>query len=146
MSDQAPYIPPQGPPQVRLSPEIFQAMGEDGFYRMSRDFYTELEASSIRPLFPENMAEASKKQAMFLIQASGGPALYVRAHGPPRMRVRHLPFAIGQVERDIWRACFEKVLEHASDYGMPPQHLADFKEFLDGFSTWMMNRAPEGSS
>jgi len=144
MSQEAPYIPPQGPPQVRLSPEIFQAMGEDGFYRMSRDFYAELERSPIRGLFPEDMAEASKKQAMFLIQACGGPALYVRAYGPPRMRARHLPFAIGQAERDTWRACFEKVLERAPDYGMPQQHLAAFKEFLDGFSSWMMNRAPQG--
>ena len=40
--------------------------------------------------------------ALFLIGWLGGPDDNVRDHGHPRLRMRHMNFAIGDPERDAW--------------------------------------------
>src|ERR1039457_5020685 len=103
------YIPSGGPPQgPGPSPEIYPLMGEENIFKMMSDFYKELEKSTIRPLFPPNMEEASQKSAKFFVQVLGGPPLYVIDHGPSRMRARHIPFEIDEAARQVWLGCFEK--------------------------------------
>lgn len=138
------YSPPGGPPQGPLpSPEIYARLGQDGIFRMCRDFYAQLERSPIRPMFPPDMAAASEKLACFLVGLLGGPPLYQQRFGPPRMRARHLPFAIDQAARDAWLGAFLTVLEDAPEaYGFPPEHMEGFCAFLERFSLWMINRAP----
>jgi len=41
----------------------------------------------------------------------GGPQLFVEKFGHPRLRMRHLPFAIGESERDQWMLCMTQALE-----------------------------------
>lgn len=107
---------------------------------MLEDFYAELEASSIRPLFPEDMRAASRRSAAFFVQILGGPPLYSERYGPPRMRQKHEPFEIDSAARAVWLECFGRVLATAeARYGFPPEHLADFRAFLEGFSGWMVN-------
>jgi hemoglobin len=136
------YTPPGGPPQgPGPSREIYRLMGEENIFRMMSDFYKELAQSTIRGLFPPDMEEASKKSAMFFIGLLGGPPLYLEKFGSPRMRARHIPFQIDEQARQVWLACFDKVLEHADvKYQFPPQHLEGFKEFLKSFSGWMVNK------
>ena len=136
------YVPPEGPPQgPGPSPEIYPLMGEENIFKMLSDFYQELGKSSIRHLFPPDLVEASKKSAKFFVQVMGGPPLYVIDHGPPRMRARHMPFEIDEQARQVWLSCFEKILEDADrKYQFPLQHMTGFKEFLMGFSAWMVNK------
>jgi hemoglobin len=47
---------------------------------------------------------------MFLSGWLGGPNLYIERHGHPRLRGRHLPFAIGVAERDQWLACMDQAM------------------------------------
>ena len=137
------YVPPGGPPQgAGPSKEIYSRMGEENIFRMCEDFYRELEASPVRPLFPADMKEASAKVAAFLVGLTGGPALYHQRYGPPRMRARHLPFPIDEKARQIWIGCFKKVLEGAeAKYHFPREHMDGFIRFLEDFSAWMVNRA-----
>jgi hemoglobin len=117
-------------------------MGEANVFRMMSDFYKELEQSEIRHLFPADMEEASKKSALFFVTILGGPPLYLQEYGSPRMRARHLPFEIDESARQVWLRCFDKVLDGADvKYQFPLQHLAGFKNFLTGFSAWMVNKA-----
>ena len=116
-------------------------MGEANIFKMISDFYKELEKSQIRNLFPEDMEEASKKSAMFFVTVLGGPPLYFQKFGPPRMRARHLPFEIDEQARQVWLACFERVLEDADKkYNFPMQYMISFKDFLQNFSAWMVNK------
>jgi hemoglobin len=135
------FTPPGGPPQgPGPSREIYGLMGEENIFRMMSDFYKELEKSEIRGLFPPDMEEASKKSAMFFVGLLGGPPLYLEKFGSPRMRARHIPFQIDERARQVWLECFDKVLADAeAKYQFPPQHLQGFKEFLKGFSSWMVN-------
>jgi hemoglobin len=137
------YTPPDGPPQgPGPNPEIYWIMGEANVFRMMLDFYRELEKSEIRHLFPGDMEEASKKSALFFVTLLGGPPLYFQKHGPPRMRARHLPFEIDEPSRQEWLRCFDIVLEGAeTKYNFPAHHLQGFKDFLTGFSAWMVNKA-----
>jgi len=117
-------------------------MGEANICRMISDLYKELEKSEVRHLFPADMEEASRKSAAFFVGLLGGPPIYVEKYGSPRMRARHLPFEIDERARQIWLGCFERVLEGAdAKYEFPAEHLPGFKEFLKGFSTWMVNKA-----
>jgi hemoglobin len=137
------YTPPTGPPQgPGPNPAIYRVMGEANIFKMMSDFYKELEKSEIRPLFPADMEEASRKSALFFITVLGGPPLYFQTYGPPRMRARHLPFEIDEPARQVWLACFDRVLEGADmKYQFPMEHMQSFKDFLRSFSAWMVNKA-----
>ncbi|OAA21607.1 hemoglobin [Frankia sp. EI5c] len=57
----------------------------------------------LRPLYPEeDLAAAEERLRLFLIQYWGGPGTYSELRGHPRLRMRHVPFAIGPAERDAW--------------------------------------------
>jgi hemoglobin len=115
-------------------------MGEENIFKMMEDFYGELEQSSLRGLFPADMVAASQKSAAFFVGLLGGPPLYQQRYGSPMMRARHLPFAIDEAARQEWLACFERVLDQASQkYNFPTEHLPGFRAFLQGFSSWMVN-------
>jgi hemoglobin len=138
---QALYTPPINPAKVRQpGQEVYARMGEANIYRMLEDFYRELETSEVRDLFPEDMLSASQRSAAFFVQLLGGPPRYQELYGPPHLRARHLPFEITMAARDAWLACFERVLEAAPErYGFPAEHLPGFRQFLAGFSLWMVN-------
>lgn len=147
MNQRAIYIPPGGPP--RVSPpnqEIYEIMGEENIFAMLRDFYSELEHSTINGMFPkghDRMMEAADKSAAFFVSLLGGPPLYQQRYGNPMMRARHMPFPIDEPARMEWLRCFATVLEDApARYNFPPQHLLGFWAFLEGFSSWMVNTAP----
>ncbi|MFI4897375.1 MAG: hypothetical protein ACIARR_06080 [Phycisphaerales bacterium JB059] len=131
------------PPNGSVSPEIFQAMGEEAIFRMIRDFYEKLASSAIGHMFssdPEGLAAEAERSGAFFVFLLGGPPLYQRRYGPPRMRQRHLAFEIDEAARQEWLRCFGETLEDApTKYGFPPEHLEGFVEFLVKFSAWMVN-------
>ncbi len=139
---QQPYTPPSGPNQAAPpSREIYTHMGEANIFRMTADFYAELEQSPIRFMFPQDMQKASEKSAAFFVGLLGGPPLYHERYGNPAMRARHMPFPIDEAARQVWLDCFEAVLADAEErYNFPAEHLPGFHDFLHGFSRWMVNK------
>ena len=139
--DRSIYVPPEGPPQgLHLDSALYQTMGESYIFLMLEDFYKELEKSPIRPLFPADMVEASKKSAAFFVFIMGGPPLYQQKFGPPMMRRRHMPFTITEEARLVWLECFQRILLNADiKYAFPLEHMPNFLHFLDQFSKWMVN-------
>lgn len=138
------YVPPGGPPRTqRPDPAIYEQMGEGNIFAMIQDFYDELAKSSIGHLFPskpEALEHAAVKSAAFFVGLLGGPPLYHMHFGNPMMRARHMPFVIDEAARQEWLACFDRVLERApSEYNFPAAHMNGFRDFLVGFSTWMVN-------
>lgn len=85
--------------------------GEAAVRRLVDRFYDLMEEhENIRKLHPENLAESREKLFLFLSGWLGGPQLYVEKHGHPMLRRRHLPFPIGETERDAWMACMKQAL------------------------------------
>jgi len=65
----------------------------------------------IRAMHPADLANSRDKLYMFLSGWLGGPDLFVEKFGHPRLRGRHMPFAIGIDERDQWVACMVLAME-----------------------------------
>src|SRR5579859_4574482 len=80
-----------------------QVGGMPTFTRLVDEFYDRVEEDEVlRPIYPESLHCARKHLALFLAQFFGGPTLYNETRGAPRLRMRHMPFRIGQLERDRW--------------------------------------------
>jgi len=68
------------------------------------------EAYAVRRLHPDSLAGSADSLFKFLSGWFGGPALYIRERGHPRLRMRHAAYAIGPVERDEWLLCMRQAL------------------------------------
>jgi len=69
------------------------------------------EAHRIRKMHHISLKNSEDKLFMFLSGWMGGPQLYVEQFGHPRLRMRHLPFSIGDEERDQWMLCMTQALQ-----------------------------------
>ncbi len=125
---------------------MFDAVGGAGFFEAMVDHFYDavLTNDVLRPLYPEDLAEARRHTALFLMQYWGGPSIYNEERGHPRLRMRHIPFAIGQPERDAWLDLMLAGLDHALA-GIPHPPLADqireaIAGYLDHASTAMINQ------
>ncbi|MEP7206781.1 MAG: group II truncated hemoglobin [Casimicrobiaceae bacterium] len=115
--------------------------GDEGVRALVERFYDLMELdlayAGIRALHPERLDGSREKLYLFLCGWLGGPQRYVERHGHPRLRARHLPFAIATAERDQWLACMRQAL-HDTDV---PGPLA--RRLLDAFfqtADFMRNR------
>jgi hemoglobin len=102
---------------------IYETIGGEQRLRALVDrFYdvmdTAPEAAGIRALHPEDLTESRNKLFWFLSGWSGGPPMYIERFGHPRLRARHLPFSIGESERDQWLWCMNRALEEMVTDGL----------------------------
>ena len=114
----------------------YQIGGETGLRTLVDRFYDILdsspEAKDIRALHPKSLKQSREKFFMFLSGWSGGPALYIEKHGHPRLRMRHQPFSIGELERDQWLWCMNKALDESQITPEVIEHLKSrFAEAAD---------------
>lgn len=97
-------------------PTPYELIGrEDGVRRLVDRFYDLMdelpEAAGIRSMHAKSLKSSRRKLFMFLSGWLGGPALYIEEYGHPMLRARHMPFAIGDDERDQWMLCMSRALE-----------------------------------
>lgn len=76
------------------------------------------DSEGIRAMHARDLRVSKEKLFMFLSGWLGGPQLYVEKYGHPRLRQRHMPFAIGASERDQWMKCMRQAME---DVGIPEE-------------------------
>ena len=70
----------------------------DAFYRRVAD------DDVLLPLYRDapDLSGARERLTLFLAQYWGGPSTYSERRGHPRLRMRHMPFHVGPVQRDRW--------------------------------------------
>ncbi len=118
---------------------VFQAAGgAETFERIVARFYEGVADDPVlRPLYPEDLEASRRHLALFLIQYFGGPSTYSAQRGHPRLRMRHLPFTIGQGERDAW----VRHMAAALDAEALPTPVRDLMaEYFDRAATFLMNQ------
>lgn len=97
------------------NPHYERIGGEPAVRHLVERFYAHMdtlpEATAVRRMHPDDLATAKEKLFLFLSGWLGGPQLYVEKYGHPKLRARHMPFAIGEAERDQWMMCMRLVLE-----------------------------------
>jgi hemoglobin len=120
--------------------EVYAAVGEEGFARLVAAFYRQVPFDDILgPMYPPaDLAGAEQRLRDFLVGRFGGPPRYVEQRGHPRLRMRHLPFAITPAARDRWVHLMTRALD---DVQFPPAVDAMFREFFAAVATMMINRA-----
>jgi hemoglobin len=115
--------------------------GETGLRALVDHFYDVMdsapEASKVRAIHPDDLSLSRDKLFMFLSGWSGGPPLYVKAYGDPRLRQRHMPFPIGRAERDEWLWCMDRALEQG---GFDAQLIDHLRQKFTQIANSMQNR------
>ena len=87
---------------------MYDAVGGMPFFeRLVDAFYTGVASDDVLlPLYPEapDLRGARHRLTLFLAQYWGGPTTYNDERGHPRLRMRHMPFHVGPLQRDRWGA------------------------------------------
>ena len=79
--------------------------GRPTFERLVRAFYDGIRTDEVLlPMYPEqpDLEGAIQRLTGFLEQYWGGPGTYSEQRGHPRLRARHMPFAVNPDARDRW--------------------------------------------
>lgn len=110
--------------------------GAAGLHRLVDRFYQLMdelpEAYAARKIHPESLAGANEALFEYLSGWFGGPPLYTDKKGHPRLRMRHLPYAIGPTERDEWMLCMRTTLtEQVTDETLRDGLIQAFAQMAD---------------
>ena len=119
--------------------EVYSQIGEEGFQRLIATFYRQVPGDDILgALYPaEDLAAAEQRLRDFLVYRFGGPERYIARRGHPRLRARHLPFAIDQAARDRWMQLMNNALREAA---LPAETEQILRAFFEHMSTFMINQ------
>ena len=118
---------------------VYDRIGEDGFARLVRSFYRQVPDDPVLGrMYPkDDLAGAETRLRDFLVGRFGGPGRYVEERGHPRLRMRHMPFAIDGDARNRWVAMMDRALEEA----VLPQDATDvLRAFFHTTATFLRNR------
>lgn len=126
--------------------QVYEQIGEDGFERLTLAFYSRVRTDDILgPMYEdsreragESDLEASRVRLRdFLVQRFGGPSRYSETRGHPRLRMRHMPFAIDESARGRWLEMMDESLEEA---GIPEKPRAAMRGAFAHIAEFMRNR------
>lgn len=117
-------------------------MGGEGAVRaLVERFYDLMELdpayARLRAVHGSSLEVAREKLFLFLSGWMGGPPLYTDRFGHPMLRARHLPFAIGTVERDQWMACMKQAM---AELELAPGLRAHLEGAFFKTADWMRNQ------
>ena len=132
-------MPAQEAPQAQVTP--FEWIGgEAAVQQLVTCFYAlmDLEPAyrELRAVHGNTLDDARQKLFWFLCGWLGGPDYFVERFGHPRLRMRHMPFKIGVLERDQWLACMDQAM---GETGVPDDLRARLRQSFFQTADWMRN-------
>jgi hemoglobin len=118
--------------------ELYARIGEDGFARLVRAFYAQVPGDDVLgPMYPaDDLDGAEARLRDFLVGRFGGPPRYMEQRGHPRLRMRHMPFAVTTAARHRWVELMDRALVEAA---LPPEAVAVLQPFFHHMATFMVN-------
>jgi hemoglobin len=119
--------------------EIYATIGEEGFERLIAAFYRQVPDDDILgPMYAhDDLAGAEERLRDFLVGRFGGPQRYMERRGHPRLRARHMPFAIDERASSRWLQLMDRALVETA---LPPAVDAALREFFAAVAAMMINR------
>jgi hemoglobin len=121
----------------------FDQLGGEASVRALADRFYDL--MDLEPAYKElraahgsTLEEARQKLFWFLCGWLGGPQHYIERFGHPRLKARHMPFAIGILERDQWVACMDQAM---GDTQVPDALRTRLKASFFQTADWMRNQS-----
>ncbi|MDR2281520.1 MAG: globin [Gordonia sp. (in: high G+C Gram-positive bacteria)] len=115
--------------------------GHATFERITAAFYAEVASDEIlRPMYPEeDLGPAERRLRMFLEQYWGGPHTYSDERGHPRLRMRHVPYKVGPLERDAWLRCMRIAIGTIDSDVLDDDHRARLLEYMEMAADSLIN-------
>jgi hemoglobin len=119
--------------------QIAAHVGETKLRTMVAAFYRRVRVDDlIGKMYPQDdWAGAEKRLEDFIVYRFGGPQTYIEERGHPRLRGRHMPFAIGQAERDRWLELMRAAMLEAD---VPPDAAPLIAGFFEQVADMMRNQ------
>lgn len=118
--------------------------GEQATRNLANRFYdimqTDAKANELLAIHSQPMTLIREKFFEFLSGWLGGPGLFEKKYGHPRLRARHLPFAIDDTLKQQWMYCMGKALDIEIDN---PLLRAQLRQSFNQLATHMINQTPE---
>lgn len=115
--------------------------GHQTFATIVARFYEQVADDEIlRPLYPEeDLTGAENRLRMFLEQYWGGPRTYSDQRGHPRLRMRHIPYRIGVIERDAWLRCMHIAIAEIDSRTLDDEHRKALLGYLEMAADMLVN-------
>lgn len=119
--------------------EVLRLMGAGGIGQMVAAFYRRVRTDDLLgPMYPPDDWEGAEERLReFLWFRLGEPSRYLEMRGHPRLRMRHMPFAIGEAERDRWLSLMGEAMDETA---VPPPARAFLEPFFAQVAEFMRNR------
>lgn len=123
---ESPEAPETGAPRRRRPSQLnarstngrslYERIGRTvGVRRLVKRFFelmeTLPEAAPCRAVFPADLEDSRQKFFEYMNGWLGGPKLYLKRRGAPKLRRRHFLVNIGPAQRDAWLLCFRRAAE-----------------------------------
>ena len=118
---------------------LYINLGQQGITDLVAAFYKQVPGDDILgPMYPSDEMDAAEARLRdFLIFRLGGPQTYIEQRGHPRLRMRHMPFAIDVNARNRWIALMTNALDEIEISAKDRELMLAFFEHL---ATFMINR------
>ena len=115
--------------------------GAETFHAIVSRFYALVAQDPILcPMYPaDDMAGAEDRLRMFLEQYWGGPRTYTDLRGHPRLRMRHVPYRIGPLQRDAWLRCMRTAIAEIDTATLGDAHRGELLDYLDAAAEFLVN-------
>jgi hemoglobin len=101
--------------------------GQDAVDRLVDAFYDRMEAlpeaAVVRAMHAQDLTAIRVVLKKYLGEWLGGPKRYTSERGHPMLRARHLPFPIGNAERDAWLTCMDGALDETVAHEEVREHI-----------------------
>jgi hemoglobin len=122
-----------------MSRKFIPPIGNEGFERLVAAFYRQIPGDDVLgPIYPpHDLQGAEQRLRDFLIFRFGGPPAYIERRGHPRLRMRHAPFAIGNVARDRWLQLMTRAMDETN---LPDGVRQVLGTFFASTATFLINR------
>ncbi|NYF99260.1 globin [Janibacter cremeus] len=121
-----------------------QVGGHETFVRLVHAFYEGVaQDPTLRALYPEaDLGPAEVRLRMFLEQYFGGPTTYSQQRGHPRLRMRHVHYAVTPEQRDRW---MRHMLAAMDTLQLPESHDAAMRDYFRRAADSLINADDEGT-
>ena len=100
------------------------------------------EAAVIRAMHTAALTDIRIVLKKYLGEWLGGPKHYTSERGHPMLRARHLPFPIGNAERDAWMLCMNGALDATVAQSEVREHIRTALSNLAGHMRNLPDDAP----
>jgi hemoglobin len=119
---------------------LFEQVGGEAFFTHLVDAFYDVVATdeTLRPMYPDDLAESKRHLTLFLIQYWGGPGTYQEERGHPRLRMRHAPFRITKSARDAWLSAMNAALAKVRDQ-LSDEQFDEMTSYFDMAATQLRN-------